>query len=149
MQCQGLVRVDSWLNRFWTWDQKPTGLQRFSLLRFFPKQLVPREKTQADQNETPSRQRGQHEYEENLGKQKIVLRHLGMRWWVLMTGWTLGDTLGRETCCMVAPPSVTYLKVIFFVWLSGIPFITGHLSTKEKGKNYPWILVKVVQWVST
>lgn len=26
----------------------------------------------------------------------------------------------------------TYLKVIFFVWLSWLPFITGHLATKEK-----------------
>lgn len=62
------------------------------------------------------------------------------------------DTWDGESCAgwiwwlswqkhMVAP-SVTYLEVIFFVWLSGIPFITGHLSTKEKGKNYPWIHVK-------
>lgn len=27
---------------------------------------------------------------------------------------------------------VTYLKVIFFVWVSWLPFITGHLATKEK-----------------
>lgn len=33
----------------------------------------------------------------------------------VVTGWTVGDTLGRETHCMVAPSSVTYLEVIFFV----------------------------------
>lgn len=42
----------------------------------------------ADQTETPSKQRGQHEEEENSGKQKNFFRHLAMRWWVLVTGWT-------------------------------------------------------------
>lgn len=53
-----------------------------------------------------------------------------------------GDNPGRETCFYTFSPSVTYLEEIFFVWLSGIPFITGHLSTKEKGKHYPWVHVK-------
>lgn len=40
------------------------------------------------------------------------------------------------------PPPVTYLKVVLFVGLSGIPFITGHLSTKETGENCPWVHVE-------
>lgn len=114
------------LNRFWTEVQKPTGFPRFSPLCDFPETTGASgvQKTRADQNETPSRQsptwvRGEfRETKEGKG----------------VTGWTLGDTLGKETHCMVAPSSVTYLEVIFFVWLLGIPFITGHLSTKETGK---------------
>lgn len=47
---------------------------------------------------------------------------------------------------MAATSSVTYLEVIVFVWLLGIPFITGHLSTREKGKNYPWISTGSHSW---
>lgn len=46
------------LNRFWTEVQKPTGLPRFRPLCDFPETTGASgaQKTQADQNETPSRQ---------------------------------------------------------------------------------------------
>lgn len=62
-------------------------------------------------------------------------------WWLVERSQSV--TSGAEQhACIVAPSFVTYLEVIFFVWVLGVPFITGHLSTKEKGKNYPWIHVK-------
>lgn len=135
MQCQKVREGTQGLSHFWT-----EGLLRCSL----PTNPFPPNShhlTCSENQADPPLSRAQRVLKENL--QKVFTHQLGTRQVLQM------DSLSRETHCMAAPSSVTYLEVNFFVWLWRIPFITGHLSTRERGKNYPWIHAKPSMSVNT